>query len=281
MSASGERAFGLAELAELLGLPAAVVRRWVAHGLLAPLAGQRERFAFRALGTARALDQLRRSGWSAARIAAALARVRRVVPDADAALAGLAAGLRVGRGVLRTPDGRLCEADGQLRFDFAADPAGDAAPPALRAPQDWFQLGVDAELAGRLDDAVRAYRRALPGGGAEAYFNLGNCLYALGQRDAAALEFEAALARQPEFAEAWNNLGIVRGELGERAAAIAAFETALRLVPHYADAHYNLADLLADLGQVEAARAHWRAYLAYDPNSRWADRVRKRLERGR
>ncbi len=281
MSAPDERPRGLEALAAQLGLPLRVLRRWVEHGLLPVLAMAEEPFAFRVLGTARALAALHRAGWSAERIAKALAAARTVVPDADQALAGLAAGLGEGRQVLRTPEGRLCEPSGQLRFDFGSNAASSGAPLPLRSPQDWFERGVDAELAGRLDEAVRAYQQALPGAGAEAHFNLGNCLYALRRRSEAALQFERAVVVLPDFAEAWNNLGIVRGELGERQLACAAFETALRLVPHYADAHYNLADLLADAGELEAARRHWRAYLAYDPNSRWADAVRRRLERGR
>jgi len=31
------------------------------------------------------------------------------------------------------------------------------------------------------------------------------------------------------------------------------------------------------VGDVEGARGHWRAYLTYDPNSRWAERARRRL----
>jgi hypothetical protein len=49
-------------------------------------------------------------------------------------------------------------------------------------------------------------------------------------------------------------------------------------VPHYADAHYNLAEAFAVTGDLEGAKGHWRAYLTFDPNSRWADHVRRRLQ---
>ncbi len=54
-------------------------------------------------------------------------------------------------------------------------------------------------------------------------------------------------------------------------------QQSLHLVPHYADAHYNLAEVLAVLDDYAGARRHWQAYLAYDPNSRWAEQVRRRL----
>ena len=57
-----------------------------------------------------------------------------------------------------------------------------------------------------------------------------------------------------------------------------ALERALALVPHYADAHYNLAEALSAVGDFDRARQHWRAYLTFDPNSRWAEQARRRLQ---
>jgi tetratricopeptide (TPR) repeat protein len=91
-------------------------------------------------------------------------------------------------------------------------------------------------------------------------------------------QFAAVIARVPDYAEAWNNLGIVRGEVGDRDGAVVALVRALEIVPHYADAHYNLAEALAVVGDLDGARKHWRAYLTFDPNSRWAEQVRRRLQ---
>ncbi|MBL8729116.1 MAG: tetratricopeptide repeat protein [Planctomycetes bacterium] len=272
-----ERTFTLAELAEHCGLPAAVVRRWVDRELLVPQRGTAGAFSFRALGLARTLAQLWRAGWSAPRIVRAWQLARTVVDDADAALTGLLASIGHRRVTVRTPDGRLVEPGGQMLFDFGAERTGERLP-SLRSPEDWFLVGMDAEASGRLEEAVRAYERALGDSNAEAHFNLGNCHYALRRRAEAAAQFEAATAVSPDYAEAWNNLGIVRGELGDRDGAIVALQRALALVPHYADAHYNLAEAMASAGELEAARRHWRAYLSFDPNSRWADQVRRRLQ---
>ncbi|MCU0866029.1 MAG: tetratricopeptide repeat protein [Planctomycetes bacterium] len=272
-----ERNFDLAELAEFCGLPLRTLRGFVERQLLLPSAGAGARFGFRAVGQARVLAELWREGWAPARIQRALRLARTVVPDHEAALTGLQASIGQRRLVVRTPDGRLVEPNGQLWFDFAnGHGAGDRLP-QLRSPQDWFAAGVDAEAAGRFDDAIRAYEHALPAATADVHFNLGNCYFTQRQRTAACRQFEAAIQLAPDFAEAWNNLGIARGALGERRAAIDALHQALRLVPHYADAHYNLAEALAVTGDIEGARRHWRAYLTYDPNSRWADQVRKRL----
>ncbi|MBL8734554.1 MAG: tetratricopeptide repeat protein [Planctomycetes bacterium] len=275
--AGGERTFTAAELAELCGLPDNVVQRWIDRELLLPQRGTVRQFAFKEVGTVRTLAQLWRAGWTAPRIARAFALACTVVGDREQALAGLLASIGQRRITVRTPDGRLVEPGGQLLFDFQAAAAATELP-RLRSPQDWFAIGVDAEAAGRLEDAVRAYEHALSGQSAETHFNLGNCYYALRRRGDAATQFAAAIARAPEYAEAWNNLGIVRGELGDRDGAVAALREALLIVPHYADAHYNLAEALAVLGCLQEARQHWRAYLTFDPNSRWADQVRRRLQ---
>lgn len=274
-----ERTFTLQELAELCGVPAAVVRRWVDRELLQPQRGSVQRFTFRSLGTARTLLQFWRAGWTAPRIERGWRLARTVIADPDAALAGMLASIGQRRLTVRAADGRLLEPTGQQLFDFSA--AVDAREPstmALRSAADWFAIGVDAEAAGRVEDAVRAYERALGGDNPEAHFNLGNCYYALRRRGEAVAQFAAATRCAPDYAEAWNNLGIVQGELGDREGAIAALQRALQLVPHYADAHYNLAETLAVVGDLDGARRHWRAYLSFDPNSRWADRVRRRLQ---
>lgn len=273
----------LRQVAALAEVAPAALRAWVGRDLLRASArsGRLLWFDFRAVGRARTLARFHAAGWSARRIERGLQQARRLCRGDDAALEGLLASLEVGRLAVRTADGRLLEPGGQLLMDFAGDPA--AAPEtgvvrSLRTPQHWFVQGVEAEASGRLEDAVRCYQRALPGGDAETSFNLGNCLFALGRREAAVAQYELAVGREADYAEAWNNLGIAQGDLGDATAAIAAFRRALELVPHYADAHYNLADALAQQDDLEGARRHFRAYLSFDPNSRWAEQVRRRLQ---
>lgn len=270
------RTFTLPQLAELCGVPPAVVRSWVERELLVPSRrGRSPLFPFAQVAAARTLTQLRAAGWTALRIGKALARARTVVRDREAALSGLLASIDQERLCVRTPDGRLVEPGGQLLFDFGA-PAG-AVVHDLRTAADWFQIGVDAEAHGRLEEAVAAYQRA-DGDDAEVAFNLGNCLWRLLRKAEALAAYERAVALAADYAEAWNNLGIARRALGDLPGAVAACSRALALVPYYADAHFNLADALAAGGDREGARRHWRAYLSYDPNSRWAEQVRRRLQ---
>lgn len=279
-STATRRTFSAAELGELCGLPVTVVKRWIDRELLEPQRGSVGRFSFLAVGRARTLAKLWRAGWNAARIARALRLAETVIDDPDEALTGLLASIGRRRLTVRTSDGRLVEPGGQLVFDFEAEAgAGDDGElPTMRTPRAWFAIAVEAEAAGRIEDAVRAYEHALEDDNPEAHFNLGNCYYSMRRRREAAERFETAVRLSPDYAEAWNNLGVVRGELNDREGAILALERALAIVPHYADAHYNLAEALAVAGDLDGARRHWRAYLSFDPNSRWADQVRRYLQ---
>jgi len=274
---SSQQTFTVDDLSEFCGLPVTVVKRWLERGLLLPMLGSVSRFTFRSVGTVRTLAELWRAGWSAPRIQRAWELAKTVVADPDAALTGLLASIGNKRVTVRTPDGRLIEPTGQRVFDFQAASVAGEPLPQLRNSKDWFATGVNAEAAGRIDDAVRAYEHAVPSGGAEVHFNLGNCYYDLRRYQGAVEQFAAAIAAAPDYAEAWNNLGIVRGQIGDRDGAVQALRQALKIVPHYADAHYNLAEAYAVMGDLELARKHWRAYLTFDPNSRWAEKVRRRL----
>ncbi len=275
-----QRSFTAKELAELCGLPGTVVKRWIDREFIEPQRGSVGKFAFSALGRARTLAKLWRAGWTAPRIAHAWRLARTVVEDPDEALTGLLASIGRRRVTVRTSEGRLVEPGGQMLFDFdqLVERHGGDKLPTMRSPKAWFAIAVEAEAAGRIEDAVRAYQHAVETDNPEAHFNLGNCYYTLRRRREACACFEAAVEISPDYAEAWNNLGVVRGELSNREGAIAALERALALVPHYADAHYNLAEALAVAGDLERARRHWRAYLSFDPNSRWADQVRRYLQ---
>ena len=48
--------------------------------------------------------------------------------------------------------------------------------------------------------------------------------------------------------------------------------------PEFEEAHFNLAMVLEALGNDRRARDHWRRYLELDPESKWADFVKRRLE---
>ena len=65
---------------------------------------------------------------------------------------------------------------------------------------------------------------------------------------------------------------------GELDAAILFYKKAIQVEPEFADAHFNLAMVLETLGNDRRARDHWRRYLELDPESKWAEFIKRRLE---
>ncbi len=117
--------------------------------------------------------------------------------------------------------------------------------------------------AGRMDDAVAHYERALflRPDHADAHNNLGTALQAQGRADDAAAHFGRALALDPDHAAAHNNLGTVFRDEGRFADAMAHYERAIAIRPDYTEAHFNRAELKtfhpgdADLKSLEALAA--------------------------
>ena len=154
-----------------------------------------------------------------------------------------------------------------------------AATWAGAGPDELFRQGVRAEDAGQWQLARHLYERALAAGepDAETCFNLGNVLYELDRKRAAALRYLQAVALDAEYVESLNNLGNALAESGWLHEAVRAYRRALQLEPAYADAHSNLAETLVYLGRYAEARLHWTAYLAVDPHSSWANAIRELL----
>ncbi len=280
-----QRLYTSAQLARILDVPARRLAAWVRSGLIRPARTARRLayFEFREVAQARALARLAARGVTPRRIRSSLEALSRWWPGARASLAQLDALEDNGHVFVRTPAGDLAEPSGQLRFAFPDPAAGES----LREPggepvaesEVWFQRALRHEHEERLEEAARAYARALDPGHPrpEVAFNLGNVLYALERAEDACAAFGLATELDPEYVEAWNNLGNALSRLGRHTEARAHFERALALEPDYADAHFNLAETLAASGELELARRHWRAYLAHDPDSAWAAEVQARL----
>lgn len=132
-------------------------------------------------------------------------------------------------------------------------------------------LDLDACIAlhqaGRLDDAIQCYRRALPRdrGGLQVNRLLGLALFARGDAREALRHLQAALARAPGDATLLNDTGNALRALGRRAEAAQAFRRAIAADPHRPDPQFNLADTLLDLDRPTEALDVYRAILARQP----------------
>lgn len=118
-----------------------------------------------------------------------------------------------------------------------------------------YQLGLLWLEQGRVDDALVSLQTAvrLAPGHADAQLALGNALVRAGRADEAIEAFRASLRVVPA-ADAYFNLGVAQENAGREAGAIAAYEAALQVQPGLAAAQERLARLHVAAG-VRAARA--------------------------
>ena len=163
------------------------------------------------------------------------------------------------------------------KFNEAIAPLTEATVLLPRNGQAWNHLGLANHNAGRANDALRAYRKALEVDVnlAAARFNLGCLLLEIGQSGLAASEFaaytiaqpkavdgwlkraraetlarqfdaaeksyKAALALNPKQAEVWNTLGIVQLYRNRVADSFQAFNQGVQQQSSYAPALFNAA----------------------------------------
>lgn len=280
------RLYSTAQLCRLLRITSRQLQTWVRTGLIRPVhivqgVGY---FDFQQVTSARTLIDLTRAGVTPERLRRSLGMLQTWLPDLRLPLAQLAVIERDGRVLVRLGDGQLAEPSGQGVFDFpeAAIPMTVEWKPSHRSAEEWTADAHAYEEAERWEEAAEAYRQALllTGPDAQLCFELGNVLFALGQRPRAAERFRQAVEIDPAYVDAWNNLGNVLADLGETEEGLDALRKAIELDPGYVDAHYNLADVLDSVGRREEAQPHWEAYLRYDACSEWATYARSRLRKG-
>jgi len=296
-----------ANLAHLLGIPVAAIRRWQRLGLITPVREVRRLayFDYQQVVTARSLARLVASGVPVAQIERQLKELQQFLPEIERPLAQLSV-LADGKRLLLRKEGGLLDTSGQMRFDFEAT---DDSPDVLSAQDDaneptesddtataTVSLPVEAtegtptaralcdaaaacEDEGDLHQAAELYRAALAAGGpdAEICFQLADLLYRLGDLSAARERYYMAIEIDEDYIEARANLGCVLLELDQPQLAEAAFRGALASHADYADAHYHLARTLTRLNRPEEAAEHWRAFLRLAPRSPWADEAEQAL----
>lgn len=130
-----------------------------------------------------------------------------------------------------------------------------------------FAQAIGHHQAGRLEDAIAAYRQALALNPThvEALNNLGAALADLKRWDEATASYRRALELKPKLPEIQNNLAVALREQGHLDEAIALYREAVALKPSYAEAHTNLGVALADLKQWEEAATCYRQALRLSP----------------
>jgi tetratricopeptide (TPR) repeat protein len=97
-------------------------------------------------------------------------------------------------------------------------------------------------VAGRLDEAIAAYREAIRLNPSydSAYYNLGIALMSKGLREEAMAAYRQALHLKPDNVDAHVNLGAALAQSGDLLGAIEHFKTALGLQPDLLEARANI-----------------------------------------
>jgi tetratricopeptide (TPR) repeat protein len=146
--------------------------------------------------------------------------------------------------------------------------------------RELFEAGYQAQMEGRLDDAIESYRQSIrvqPT--AEAHTFLGWALSFQGQYDDAIAECKTAIRVDPEFGNPYNDIGAYLIELGRLDEAIPWFEKAKR-AGRYEPRHYpyfNLSRVYARQGKIDDAIRELRTALALEPGYAAARRELHRL----
>ncbi len=278
------KSYPASHVCELLGLEEVKLRSFELLGLIRAEDGL---YDFQDIVSLRTIAELIGRGADPAAIGRSIRGLASVLPGTDRPLAQLKL-ITDGPTTLLAEIGQLRLApDGQLMLNFS--PAPSAEGEAIRADfaddadafsaGEWLDYGRSCEDEERLEEADRAYRRALslrphfP----EAQFNLGNVLRELGNVDDAEQCFRTAVEHDPTMAVGWYNLADLLEEHTRPDEVVECLRRALEIDPLYADAHFNVAGLLDGVGCAAEASEHWAAYLKLDPDSEWARVARSRV----
>jgi len=268
----------LKQVQQRLGLSRAVILGMVEQGLVRPARGPRRawQFSFRDLLLLRTAWSLRTAGVTPRKVATALAKLRRQLPEGTP-LTGLRLSAAGGEVVVTDRSSRWQPADGQLLFDFDAESLGGepltfepTSPIAIHgrgtvhtSHEAKSPAVSDPSAASKPSDA-EAHAQAR----ARACFNEALSLEA---RAPAAAEraYREAIEWAPDWLDPYLNLGVLLSERLRDNDAIAIYSAGLVRLPGEPLLHYNLGVAFQDLGDAGAALVSYEHCLRIDP--RFAD----------
>ncbi|KAF0180625.1 MAG: periplasmic protein TonB [Limisphaerales bacterium] len=155
------------------------------------------------------------------------------------------------------------------KFDAAIAALTEATLQLPRNAQAWNHLGLANHNAGRANDALRAYRKALDVDVnlAAARFNLGCLLLEINQPAAAAGEFAAYTMAQPKAVDGWLKRGRAEMLARQHDAADKSLRAALTLNPKQPEVWNTLGIVQLYRAQADPRRAVERyadAFLAFN-----------------
>jgi tetratricopeptide (TPR) repeat protein len=150
----------------------------------------------------------------------------------------------------------------------------------IEEAQASFQRGYEAQMAGRLDEAIEHYRRSIEiHPTAEAHTFLGWTYSFQGRHEAAIAECHVAISVDPDFGNPYNDIGVYLIELGRYEEAIPWLERAKR-ARRYEPRHFpyaNLARVYVKQNRLIEAMTELRSALRIAPDYEIARRELQRI----
>jgi tetratricopeptide (TPR) repeat protein len=143
-----------------------------------------------------------------------------------------------------------------------------------------FRRGYEAQMSGRLEEAVQHYRASIAvRPTAEAHTFLGWALSYLGRHEEAIAECKVAISLDPDFGNPYNDIGAYLIELGREDEAIAWLEqakTARRYEPRHFP-YFNLARVYVKRHKIREAIRELQTAVSIEPRYTVARRELHRL----
>ena len=130
-------------------------------------------------------------------------------------------------------------------------------------------MGLTLEALGRIDDAMKAYRRAIELNEQHQlkskwpYLNLGELLLKRQGAAESVVCLQKALSLDPKSGKAHTYLGKAYLRQGKNEEALRSFQTAVRVDPDYAGGHYQLGLLYRIQGHNKEAQEEMKLFEAY------------------
>ena len=135
---------------------------------------------------------------------------------------------------------------------------------------DWFEKGYALGTAGKHQEAIEAYTRAIELdpklAAAGAYYNRGLSYVSLGNHRQAIRDFDRAIELNPNLAGAYTTRGSAYGAFGDHRQAIRDLDRAIELNPKDADAYYIRGLCYARLGDDRQAIRDFDRAIELNPN---------------
>lgn len=142
------------------------------------------------------------------------------------------------------------------------------ASPPRSSPDNTLAEAVEHHKAGRIEKALKGYRRVLKRNPThlDALILGGQAAYFAGQQQDALRWLRRAWEKYPDDPRGSYNLGVLYQSLGNAHKALDAFRSAAKAGPDFAPAQYNLAITLFELGQGDEAIEYFDRAISADPN---------------